>query len=131
MTGLFKTTEIERISNDGMALRNISDADPLCHNDVECRHQNVILFKVVNDATPWFIVVKNFRSCSKLLTLNLVIFIRSFELAKVASWCRSTIFNLFSFCTWTLQSQGNLLTWLERKWKFATVKVFYGGLINY
>ena len=33
-----------------MALRNISDADPLRHNDDECHHQIIILFKVVNDA---------------------------------------------------------------------------------
>ena len=46
--------EIERILNDSMALQNISDADQLRHNDDECRHQIVILFKVINDAAPWF-----------------------------------------------------------------------------
>ena len=50
-----KMTEIEQILNDGMALRNISDADPLCHNDYECHHQIVILFKAVNDAAPWYL----------------------------------------------------------------------------
>ena len=35
-----------------LGARNISDADPLRHNDDECRHQIVILFKVVNDAAP-------------------------------------------------------------------------------
>ena len=44
--------EIERILNDSMALRNISDTDQLRHNDDECRHQIVILFKVINDAAP-------------------------------------------------------------------------------
>ena len=39
-----KMTELEQILNDGMALRNISDADPLHHNYDECRHQIVILF---------------------------------------------------------------------------------------
>ena len=39
-----KMTEIERILIDGMALRNISDTDPLCHNDYQCRHQIFILF---------------------------------------------------------------------------------------
>ena len=34
--------EIERILNDAMALLNINDADPLRHNDDECRHQIVI-----------------------------------------------------------------------------------------
>ena len=37
-------TEIERILNDGMALRNIYDADPLRYYDDKCRHQIVILF---------------------------------------------------------------------------------------
>ena len=36
-------TEIEGMFNDDMALRNIYDADPLCHNDDEYRHQIVIL----------------------------------------------------------------------------------------
>ena len=36
-------TEIKRMSNDGMALRNIYDADPLRHNDDKCRHQIIIL----------------------------------------------------------------------------------------
>ena len=56
-----------------MALRNISDADPLRHNDDECRHQIVILFKVVNDAAPWSVdvsklyeVVQDEFSISKL-----------------------------------------------------------------
>ena len=42
-------TEIERILYDGVGLRNISDAEPLCHYDDECHYQIVILFKVVND----------------------------------------------------------------------------------
>ena len=37
--------EIEQILNDGMVLRNISDADLLGYNDDECRHQIVILLK--------------------------------------------------------------------------------------
>ena len=49
-------TEIERILNDSMALRNISDADPLHHNDNKCRHQFVILFKVINDAAPCYLL---------------------------------------------------------------------------
>ena len=36
-------TEIEQMFNDGMALRNIYDADPLRHNDDKYRHQMVIL----------------------------------------------------------------------------------------
>ena len=39
-----KMTEIERMFNDDMALRNIYDADPLRHNDDEYCHQIVILF---------------------------------------------------------------------------------------
>ena len=35
-------TEIELILNDAMALLNIYDADPLRHNDDECRHHIVI-----------------------------------------------------------------------------------------
>ena len=38
-----RMTEIERMFNDDMALRNIYDADPLCHNDDEYRQQIVIL----------------------------------------------------------------------------------------
>ena len=36
-------TEIERMFNDDMVLRNINDANPLRHNDNEDRHQIVIL----------------------------------------------------------------------------------------
>ena len=36
-------TEIERMFNDDMVLRNINDADPLRHNDNKYRHQIVIL----------------------------------------------------------------------------------------
>ena len=39
----YKMTEIERMFNDDMALRNIYDADPLRHNDDEYRHQIIIL----------------------------------------------------------------------------------------
>ena len=45
-------TEIERILNDAMALPNINNGNPLRHNDDLCRHQIVILLKVVNDAAP-------------------------------------------------------------------------------
>ena len=41
---ILKMMEIERILNDGMALRNIYDADPLRHHDDECHNQIVILF---------------------------------------------------------------------------------------
>ena len=37
--------EIERILNDGMALQNISDADPLRYYDDECCHQIIVFFK--------------------------------------------------------------------------------------
>ena len=43
---------IEPLINKGLALRNITDNNPLCNNDAKCRHQIVILLKVVNDATP-------------------------------------------------------------------------------
>ena len=46
MTALFiwaKMTEIVRMLNDDMALRNIYEADPLRHNDDEYRHPIVIL----------------------------------------------------------------------------------------
>ena len=45
-------TEIERILNDAMALRNINNGNLLCHNDDLCRHQIIILLEVVNDAVP-------------------------------------------------------------------------------
>ena len=48
-------TEIERILNDAMALPNINNGNPLCHNDYLCRHQIIILLEVVNDAAPWCI----------------------------------------------------------------------------
>ena len=51
-----KMTEIERILNDAMALPNINNGNPLCHNDDFCRHPIVILLEVVNDAAPWYIV---------------------------------------------------------------------------
>ena len=47
-----KMTEIERKLNDAMALTNINNGNPLCHNDNLCHHQIVILLEVVNDATP-------------------------------------------------------------------------------
>ena len=47
-------TEIERILNDAMALPNINNGNPLCHNDDLCRHRIVILLEVVNDAAPWY-----------------------------------------------------------------------------
>ena len=47
-------TEIERILNDAMALPNINNSNPLCHNDDLSRHQIGILLEVVNDAAPWF-----------------------------------------------------------------------------
>ena len=47
-------TEIERILNDSMALPNINNGNPLCHNDDFCRHPIVILLEVVNDAAPWY-----------------------------------------------------------------------------
>ena len=45
-------TVIEPFFNNGRALRNINDVNPLRQNDDECRHQVIILVKVVNDATP-------------------------------------------------------------------------------
>ena len=45
-------TEIEPLINNGKALRNITDCNPLHQNDVKCRNQIVILVKVVNDAAP-------------------------------------------------------------------------------
>ena len=38
--------------HNGKALRNITDGNPFCQNDNECRHRIVILVKVVNDAGP-------------------------------------------------------------------------------
>ena len=38
--------------NNGKALRNITDGNPLHQNDNECHHQLDILVKVVNDAAP-------------------------------------------------------------------------------
>ena len=38
--------------NDGMALPNINNGNPLRHNDDLCRHPIVILLEVVNDAAP-------------------------------------------------------------------------------
>ena len=49
-----KMTEIEQILNDTMALLNINNGNPLCHNDDLCCHQIIILLEVVNDAAPWF-----------------------------------------------------------------------------
>ena len=39
-----KMTEIKQILNDGMALRNIYEADPTRHYDDKCHHQIIILF---------------------------------------------------------------------------------------
>ena len=43
---------IEPLINNAKALRNITDDNPLGHNDAECRHQIVILVEVINDAAP-------------------------------------------------------------------------------
>ena len=43
-------TEIEQILNDAMALLNINNGNPLCHNDDLCPHQIIILLEVVNYA---------------------------------------------------------------------------------
>ena len=51
-------TEIERKLNDAMALTNINNGNPLCHNDNLCHHQIVILLEVVNDATPWYDLIR-------------------------------------------------------------------------
>ena len=46
-------TEIERILKNAMALGNINNGNPLCHNDDLCRHQIVILLEDVKDAAPY------------------------------------------------------------------------------
>ena len=45
-------TKIERILNDGIALPNINNGNPLRHYADLCRHQIVILLEVINDAAP-------------------------------------------------------------------------------
>ena len=44
-------SEIEQILNDGLALSNFTDSNPLRHDD-KYRHQIIILIQVVNDAAP-------------------------------------------------------------------------------
>ena len=43
-------TEIEGLINDGRALQNITDGNPLRQNDDRCRHQIVIFIKIVSNA---------------------------------------------------------------------------------
>ena len=45
-------TEIGRILNDGLALQNIADGNPLRHYDNKHHHQIVILIQVVNEIAP-------------------------------------------------------------------------------
>ena len=45
--------EIEQILNVGLALGNITDSNPLCHNDNWYHQQIVIFIQVINDAAPW------------------------------------------------------------------------------
>ena len=46
-------TVIELFFNDGRPFWNINDVNTLRQNDDECRHQTIIIVKVVNDAAPW------------------------------------------------------------------------------
>ena len=49
-------TEIEWLINNGMALQNITDGDPLWQNDDKCRYQIVIFIKIIRDTAPCWIV---------------------------------------------------------------------------
>ena len=52
MTIYVEYQPISMVSNS-RALRNITDNNPLHQNDDECRHQIVILVKVIHKAAPW------------------------------------------------------------------------------
>ena len=44
---------MEWLLNDDGALQNITDGNPLRHNDDQRCHQIVIFIKMVSDAAPW------------------------------------------------------------------------------
>ena len=52
LTVTVKLTVIEPFFDNDRVLRNITDVNPLCHNDNECCLKIVMLVKVVNDAAP-------------------------------------------------------------------------------